>query len=327
MPMRETYQALMGKQKPRAGHSWKQAFGLQIARVTAIHPEKHTLDVTLLDGTGVHEDVPITSLMASSTEGIVNMLKSDLASDVKGKADRDAGREDSYSRADIALDASEIDVYCIIGYLKGERVLPVCLGYLFPEVTQMAFGDPQTGEANKLSNPFLWKRSKTYVLQKDDDTVEIRFADGTTIIFSPDVTPTTLDGKDFDKVFTTPTPEAARFIDVKHPSGTQITIAPDGKVTVLGAKEIDMQSQLDTIIKSVTENIRIEVVEDLKKMNLVAEAIFVGTDEVTNDKLLTLDFGENKYNLHKHSGGGSPPQTAFLVVEDLPDTTERLQAD
>lgn len=302
MPMRETYQALMGKQPPRSGHSWKQAFGLQIARVTAIHPEKHSLDVTLLDGTGVHENVPITSTMAASTEGIVTMLKSDLASDVKGATDVAAGREDSYSRADLGLDASQIDVYCIVGYLKGERILPVCLGYIFPEVTQMAFGDPLTGEADKLSNPFLWKRNKTYMLIRDDDATEIRFADGTTVIFSPDATPTTLDGKDFDKVFKTPTPETARFVDVKHPSGTQLTITPDGTVIV-------------------------KVTDANEKIKLIAENVFVGTDEVSNDKLLTLDFGVNKYNLHKHSGGGSPPQTAFLVVEDLPDTTKRLQAD
>lgn len=302
MPIKETYQSLMGKRKPDTGISYKQAFGLQIARVTNIHPERHTLDVTLLDGTGVHENVPITSPMASSTEGIVNMLKSDLANDVRGVADVSAGVENSYSRADLPLEAQEIDVYCIIGYLKGERTLPVALSYIFPEVTQMAFGDPLTGEADKLSNPFLWKRNKTYMLIKDDDTTEIRFADGTIIIFSPDPTPTTLDGKDFDKVFETPTPEAARYVDVKHPSGTQLTITPDGTVIV-------------------------KVTDANEKIKLLAENVLVGTDGVTNDKLLTLDFGVSKYNLHKHSGGGSPPQAAFLVVEDLPDTTEKLQAD
>lgn len=292
MTMRESFQGLLGRRKVQSTYPWQEDYGTYFGRVTRIHPESCSVDVTILDG-GRYTNVPVMMPLASSNAGLMMLLASDLAQD---------GEEESYARADGEYQAEKRDVYAVLTFVRGERRSPLCIGFAYPEVTQMNFNNPDTGEADKLTNPAIFRIHGIYFLIKDDGTFEVRLKDGTTLISSATDTPTDLDGKDFDKVWKTDTPDDPRFLNIQHPSGTELTVTPDGTVTV-------------------------KVADAAEKIKFICENIFAGTDEATNDKLITKNWGINKFNLHKHSGGGNPPQAQYHVVEDLPDTTEKFKAD
>ncbi len=102
---------------------------LRMGKVIKSNPEAKTVDVTMIDCSGTYHDVPVLAPFASTSSGI-----SHLPAPHNPKDEDESG----YSTP---IGYDKRDVYAIIGFVEGEWVLPVVLGFKYPETNQMSFPD------------------------------------------------------------------------------------------------------------------------------------------------------------------------------------------
>lgn len=98
-------------------------FSLKIGRVQKVNAGTKTIDVVMLDGTGMYFEVPVIGPTASTMSGMVHLPDPHLRND------------DDYSM----YGDEKRDVYAIIGFVNGVGKFPICLGFRHPNVNQLSF--------------------------------------------------------------------------------------------------------------------------------------------------------------------------------------------
>ena len=144
---------------------------LRLGKVVAIHPESHTIDVLILSNRMRLVDVPVLAAGASVNTGL-NDLPIPTPSD------------DLW--APVSLDR---DVYAVIAMLMPRGV---CLGFLYPEVSQMMF---EAGRRVQRHG------SDVYTSVDDLGNVEVHHPSGTYLRIATDPAHEDLTGKDADALW------------------------------------------------------------------------------------------------------------------------------
>lgn len=152
---------------------------IRLARVTAVHPEAQKIEVIFLDNGDFGRDVQVMSPMAGSNFGYTGIMSPGVE-----------GHEPNMNEEP----GTEPWITAVVACLQG---LHVCLGYLYPQVTQMAF--TKKNHKNRVINrhPSDW-----YTTIDKDANVSARHPVGETFFaigekYSAD----NLYLKDFDQIF------------------------------------------------------------------------------------------------------------------------------
>lgn len=95
---------------------------LHLARVAAVHPEDHSVDIVMVDGSGRYPAVQVLAIGAGTNTGLVNMPAPTASADKWGLAEKTGN-----------------DALAVVGFLAPG--VPIVLGMLYPQVNGMLFAD------------------------------------------------------------------------------------------------------------------------------------------------------------------------------------------
>ena len=179
---------------------------LDIGRVVRVWPESHSVDVMLLAG-GLLEKVQLMSGFAG-----VGFGNSGLPALAETKSPLPEG--------------DDAPMWAIVGYL-GHVTRPVCLGFLYPEVTQMLFSERGLHISRH--------ESGIYNLLDTAGNYELAFPDGTFLKVGYSAEKRDLEGKDFDGKWHIPAADPVQ-VTLAHSSGAKVVISPTGEITLTATK-------------------------------------------------------------------------------------------
>lgn len=148
---------------------------LRLGRVTATHPEDHSVDVLMLDDGASLPAVQVLSGLAGTDFGSSGLTTPDLSSPSN----------------QWALAASNTrDILCVVGMVSRT---PVVLGFLFPQVAQALFERKN----------FMVNRhpSDVYSTISDSGDVEVYHPSGTYLRIAANPAHEDLTAKDYDKIW------------------------------------------------------------------------------------------------------------------------------
>ncbi|HEX5678792.1 MAG TPA: hypothetical protein VFX91_12575 [Alcanivorax sp.] len=145
---------------------------LRLAKVTRFVPEAHAADLLFLDDGSRVPMVPVTTPYGSTNTGVADMVQPDPSP--------------SGEQWD-PLDSGSRDVIAVVGFF---RDVPLVIGFLFPQVTEMLFTDRNRRVQRHASD--------VYTTVDDDGNVEVFHPSGTYFRIGTDPAHEDLTGKDFD---------------------------------------------------------------------------------------------------------------------------------
>lgn len=189
----------------------------ELARVVAVHPESHTVDVVIQSDGRRCYGVKVMTLTGSTNTGVVDLPAPEIGSGA------DPGSAALGSRELIA----------VVGFVCGG--LPIVFGFLFPQVSQLMF---EAGNARVHRHS-----SDVYTTITDDGEITVSHPSGTFIKIGEDTTLQDLTGKDFDKVWkvdkNTKRKPGLRLVIASYSDQSKkvethasLSIAPTGEVTL-----------------------------------------------------------------------------------------------
>jgi hypothetical protein len=197
----------------------------KIAKVTKVYPEANMVDLLFLDGSvfkKVHVVVPYAS---NKTGGVcLSLPKYDVPIE---------------NRTDALVATSkdtENDVMALVIFISGMSLLPIVVGFIFPEESEVLCSTEQEG--NEKGTQHIWKHQSNFYTRVDDaGDVEISHPSGVLIKIGKNTDRTSI--LNYDRLirpFKWKNPDTgelspAPYIFIKHPSGTYFMIDPDGNVT------------------------------------------------------------------------------------------------
>lgn len=201
-------------------------FSLKIGRVQKVNAGAKTIDIVMLDGTGMYFEVPVIGPTASTMSGMVHLPDPHLRND------------DDYSM----YGDEKRDLYAIIGFVNGVGKFPICLGFRHPNVYQLSFPNKEGFE-----NHYIDRHPGDRYHRIVGDTVtdmggtdapteeELYWPDFSYIkIFDSDKALTCLTGQNVDhdvQPFRVKK-EQRKGIYFQHSSGTRFLITPDGQIKI-----------------------------------------------------------------------------------------------
>lgn len=230
-------------------HSLVRNHGHYIARVIDVFPERNLIDCLLLDGGGIIREVQVLAPSASSKSGLVDLVNVSYHPEdaffTPNTANEDELEDNGAIpspgiRPRVSTTFKEVDkgfnAYAIIAFMSGNVQNPICIGFIYPESSEMMFF-----EQHKIDR----HHSDIYSLIDQDGNYEHVFPDGTFIRIGEGTTRTDLVGKDTNEKWKTKaddpaTKEPAKTIHLEHSSGTTITISPDGSVAINVVQDKDL---------------------------------------------------------------------------------------
>lgn len=186
---------------------------LRIAKVVDTSPKGNALDLVYLDTLGVARNAQVMSQSAGTDYGSVDMPeptkpKSGTVFDAKETKDR--------------------DIYAVVAMVGGE---PLVLGYIPPQVNQMAF-DKTTHPNLKIQR----HASDFYQVTDNEGNTGWIHPSGSTIKIG---SPPSLDGADYDKKWKiTKNKDSKKSITLTVPESGSITIDTAGTITITAEKTI-----------------------------------------------------------------------------------------
>lgn len=185
---------------------------MNLAKVVAVHPESHSVDLLMLDDGRRVPGVRVVSSQASSSSGLAALVKPDAQA-----------ANNPYT----APNDSQRDLIAVVGYY---RELPIVLGFLFPEVSQCLFAD--------LDRYLNRTPSDAYWTVDGKANAEFYHPSGAFVRFGTSPAHEDMTGKDFDKVWkVTRNTDQRVHIHIEQAGGVgMIDIAPDGSMVVRAPK-------------------------------------------------------------------------------------------
>ena len=258
---------------------------LRIVRITAVHPEGQKFEGIALDNGDFIRDVQVASPMAGTDFGFTSGLP---RPEVEG---HDENMTDDPDRRTLTA---------VVATLQG---INICLGFIYPQITQMAF--TKQGDPDRLIERHPSDFYRTVSGDADMDLVHpsqayIRIGEGTT--------PDALDGRDFDRRWR-----------IKHNMGrsASITLAtPHAKVTVSGDGDviIDADGRISLSTKAQAE------IAAIQKATTAAPVIdLVGSSRIdVLTPALTVSGGGTRLGM-SDGAMGIQGERALIDVEDRVD--------
>ena len=188
--------------------------------VAAVHPEDHTVDVVLADGRR------ITGVQVATPNGSTRTGTFDMPA-VPEKGDK----------WDITKQTGQ-DQIALIGWAEG---IPIVVGYLYPQISQMTWEDPKKRVSRH--------QSDVYSTTSGEADTERRHPSGTNVRVGQSPSSEDLGGKDFDEKFAVDrnTDKAVHLhITVANAGGGDVftfNVDPDGEVRMWAKGEIKIESE------------------------------------------------------------------------------------
>lgn len=187
---------------------------LRMAKVVKVHPRAHAVDLIYLDDLSQVPMVQVMGPMATTNTGMIDMPEPTAPAKV----------------GDVAP-TKDRDMYAVVGRVGRT---PVVVGFLQPQVSQMAFEAPNL-RLNRHA-------SDVYSSLDDGGNFEMHWPNGTYLRVAEDPNHADLEGKDFDAKFKLKrnTAKALHVRLVVKNAGAQtvaLSIAPTGEVTLV-AKDL-----------------------------------------------------------------------------------------
>lgn len=199
--------------------------GLRFGKVVGVDQGQKTVDVALFDGSGTFYDCPVLAQNASTASGLSYLPQMHLDSEETASP----------------MACHKRDVYAVIGFVDNNGVLPVVIGFVFPQLNQLSFPNVEGHENEKLERHEGDQYRRIF-----GDTVselggqdvpseeEIRYADNSYFKAYQD-SKALADLTDNDDAATQPfkvKKEERKGFYFQHSSGTAVLIDPDGQIKV-----------------------------------------------------------------------------------------------
>lgn len=239
---------------------------LRIARVADVHPEDHSVDLVMVDDGSRHAGVQVASPHASSDSGVSDLPKPGMPAS-----------GDKWS----LTEATDRDMIALVAFV-GRR--PVVTGFLYPQVGQMSFADPNRRVQRHASG--------VYSTIDAAGNFEMAWPNGLFMRVGSSPTHEDLNGKDVDGKWKQSANTAAQlYVRLELPGGNAVvTIEPSGKLTITNKADIAIASQ---------GNIGIAAQGDLT-LSAAGTVKVQGVTTVTGSSL--THNGKNVGSTHAHSG-------------------------
>lgn len=146
--------------------------GLRLARVVGASPSGHAVDLVFLDDLSRVPQVQVLTGAGSTNTGIAGLVEPDIPEDT----DRWEGYE-----------SGTRDIIAVVGFY---RTIPIVLGFLYPQVSQMLFAD---------RNRYIHRHaSDVYTTVDEHGNLELFHPSGTYLRIGATPEHEDLTGKDFD---------------------------------------------------------------------------------------------------------------------------------
>jgi hypothetical protein len=145
---------------------------LELGRVTAVHPESHSVDVTLVNDRRRLSGVRVLSPTASGNTGFYDLPQCSVDASVGRPAAEPIG---------------EREMFAAIAFFSG---IPICVGFMFPNTSQLLFSDRN----RKIER----HASDVYQTIDGDGNYEFCHPSGTYLRIGETSAHEDLTGKDFD---------------------------------------------------------------------------------------------------------------------------------
>lgn len=212
---------------------------LYLGKVIDVYPERNIIDVILMNG-GFVREVQVLTNSGTSRSGLVDLVKVDYSDDAEfiptSSQDtiNDLGVTDTTGeRPRVVSSDREVtggyNAYAIIAFLQGQMQNPICIGFIYPETSEMMFFEQHYIDRHD---------SDVYTFIDGKGNFEKVFPDGTYLRVGEGTDREDLVRKDVNEKWTTKaddpaTQDAPKSLHIEHTSGTKLTINPDGSVDVL----------------------------------------------------------------------------------------------
>lgn len=189
---------------------------LDIGRVLDVHPESNSVDVVLVSDGRRLVNVRVGSTSASGSTGLFDLPDPKLGTGGRDPASSDIG---------------ERELLAIIGFTAGG---PVCLCFVFPQVSQLMFADRNRKIDRHVSD--------VYSTVDENGNFEFYHPSGAYIRIASGPEHEDLTGRDFDKRWKI-NGKSAGHIHVQQAGGTAfVNIDPSGNVTVKSNGNMDFSA-------------------------------------------------------------------------------------
>lgn len=184
---------------------------LRLARVAAVHPEDHSVDLVMVDDGSRFPGAQVLSPTAGTDAGVFDMPEPSVGSDKWSLSEQ-----------------RERDILAVVSMLAG-TALPVVLGFLYPQVNGMLFADK--------NRRVMRHASDVYTSIDGSGNIEVAHPNGTYLRIGTSPDHEDLTGKDFDGnwAITKNTGAATHLQIVVKAGGAQkakLHIDPSGNITV-----------------------------------------------------------------------------------------------
>ena len=157
-------------------HDLYSANSIRLARVTYVHPESQTMEVIFLDTGDYGRDVQLMSPYAGSDFGFTSGIP---------MPEKEGHEENMHD------DPDRRHIIALVANLQG---MHVALGFMFPQITDMAF--TKDGDKNRLIERHP---SDFYRTINDSADMDMVHPGGAFLRIGSGSTPDDLNGKDYDK--------------------------------------------------------------------------------------------------------------------------------
>lgn len=175
-----------------------------LARVLDAHPESHAVDVEMLQTGQRFAAVQVLSPSAGGDFGLSGLVK---------PKEGDQWRE---------------KILAAVAFLDG---VPVVVGFLYPQVSQMLFEDKERA--------IVRHQSDVHVTIDGKGNTDIVHPSGAFLSISEGGKPANLDGKDYDRVWAKrKNTDRPVYIAAEIPNKCKVVLSPDGNVEIWALREV-----------------------------------------------------------------------------------------
>lgn len=187
-----------------------------LARVVAAHPESHTVDVTMMDSGLRLPGVKVMCPMAGTNIGWNDLPQPDVTTPTDRYATGATGTRD------------------ILAGVLFFGAVPVVVGFLFPEVSQLMFADP---------GRFVYRHgSDVYVTIDARGNTELAHPSGAYVRIGTTTAHEDLTGRDVDKAWKIARNTGQSVHVHLAAGGCALDLAPDGNLTITCSGNVDINS-------------------------------------------------------------------------------------
>jgi hypothetical protein len=198
---------------------------IRIARVTAVHPEAQKMEVIFLDTGDYGRDVQLMTPYGGTDFGLTTGIP-----------------EPEQEGHDFNMEPWDPDKRHINAVVATCGSIHICLGYLYPQVTHMAF----TKDRDK--NRLIERHTSDFVRTiADDGDMDMVHPSGAYLRIGNGSTPDDLAGNDFDGVWNIKHNKSGAvtvaLVNNSNGASTSVILLPDGTVEIRASKDVDIRAQ------------------------------------------------------------------------------------